>query len=133
MAFKTTFWVRFGDTDPYGVVYFVSFFRYAHQALEDLLRSKGLIPGEIFRNPDRNLGLPVVAAGGEFKRPLKYGERVEALVHLVSKGNSSITFRVEFWQKGELSGSVDLVLVAIDRSWRPRRLPPELEALEVED
>ncbi len=132
MPFRTSFRVRFGDTDPYGVVYFVTFYRYAHQALEDLLRSKGLEPGDLFRNPDRNLGLPVVAAGGEFKRPVKYGDEVEALVYLASKGNSSITFRVEFWQKGEFSGSVDLVLVAIDRAWRPRRLPPELEALEVD-
>ncbi|RLD98223.1 MAG: hypothetical protein DRI91_03595 [Aquificota bacterium] len=133
MPFKTSFWVRFGDTDPFGVVYFVSFFRYAHQVLEDFFRAQGIEPLELFRNPDRNLGLPVVAAGGEFKKPLKYGEEVEARVYMASKGNSSITFRVEFWQKEEFSGSVDLVLVAIDRAWRPRRLPPELEALEVED
>ncbi len=125
--------MRFGDTDPYGVVYFASFFRYAHQALEDFLRDLGHEPGELFRNPDRNLGMPVVAAGGEFRRPLRYGDEVEVRVCPASRGNSSITFRVEFWQKGEFSGSVDLVLVAVDRAWRPRRLPPELEALEVED
>ena len=37
--------VRFGDTDPYGIVYFVSYFRYCHRAIEEFLRSLGLPPG----------------------------------------------------------------------------------------
>ncbi len=34
--------VRFGDTDPYGIVYFVSYFRYCHLAIEEFLRACGL-------------------------------------------------------------------------------------------
>jgi len=133
VAFETSFWVRFGDTDPYGVMYFASFFKYAHQALEDYLREKGMPPKEFFKNLDRNLGMPVVAAKGEFKKPIRYGEKIKLKVLPTKKGVSSITFRVEFWQMGEFCGSVDLVLVAIDRTWAPRRLPPEFEALEVEN
>ncbi len=133
MAFEISLRVRFGDTDPYGVMYFASFFKYAHQALEDYLRYKGMSPEEFFKNPDRNLGMPVIAAGGKFKKPVKYGEEVKLKVSPAHRGASSITFHVEFWQSKGFCGSVDLVLVAIDRSWATRRLPPELEALEVED
>jgi len=133
VAFETSFRVRFGDTDPYGVMYFASFFKYAHQALENYLRDKGMPPEELFKNHDRNLGMPVVAAGGEFKKPIKYGEEVKLKVLPARRGVSSITFHVEFWQRKEFCGSVDLVLVAIDRSWAPRRLPPEFETLEVEN
>ncbi len=42
--------VRFGDTDPYGIVYFVSYFRYCHQAIEEFLRAVGLPPEETFKN-----------------------------------------------------------------------------------
>ena len=48
--------VRFGDTDPYGIVYFVSYFRYCHRAIEDFLRACGLPPEEVlanYRNRDR--------------------------------------------------------------------------------
>jgi acyl-CoA thioesterase FadM len=33
--------VRFGDTDPYGVVYFVSYFRYCHHGIEEFMRRLG--------------------------------------------------------------------------------------------
>ena len=133
MPFETSFRVRFGDTDPYGVVYFATYFRYAHQALEDFLRAQKLEPTELFRNSQRDLGLPVVAAGGEFKSPLKYGQKVNARVLPINQGNSSITFRVEFRQEDKYIGNVDLVLVAINSSWNPKTLPPELESLEVKD
>jgi hypothetical protein len=33
-GFRWTVRVRFGETDPYGVVYFVSYFRYIKEALD---------------------------------------------------------------------------------------------------
>lgn len=131
MSFETSFRIRFGDTDPYGVVYFATYFRYAHQALENFLRAHQLEPTDLFRNSQRNLGLPVIAASGEFKKPLKYGEEVKARVSPVTQGDSSITFRIEFRQEEIYIGNVVLVLVAIDSSWNPRKLPPELAGLEV--
>jgi len=41
---RTEVRVRFGDTDPYGIVYFVSYFRYCHRAIEEFLRACGLPP-----------------------------------------------------------------------------------------
>ncbi len=129
MAFETSIKVRFGDTDPYGVLYFASYFKYAHQALEDYLRERGIPPEGLFKDPERNLGMPVVAAGGNFKHPIRYGEEVTIKVHPARQGRSSITFHVEFWLGGKLCGNVDLVLVAINREWAPRPLPLELQAL----
>ena len=54
--------VRFGDTDPYGIVYFVSYFRYCHRGIEEFLRSLGLPPEETFRNVKEGFGLPIVEA-----------------------------------------------------------------------
>lgn len=124
--------MRFGDTDPYGVVYFASYFRYAHQALEDFLTHNGIRPGEVFRNRDRNLGLPIVASSGEFKVPLFYGDEFRISIHPTKIGTSSIIFLCKFWKDKKVVGKVELVMVAIDKNWKPRRLPPELEALEVE-
>jgi len=41
---KTKVQVLFGDTDPYGVVYFVAYFRYFHQGIEEFLRHIGISP-----------------------------------------------------------------------------------------
>ena len=61
--------VRFGDTDPYGIVYFVSYFRYCHRAIEEFLRACGLPPEETFKNVEEGFGLPIVEAWGRFRRP----------------------------------------------------------------
>ena len=52
--------VRFGDTDPYGIVYFVSYFRYCHRAIEEFLRACGLPPDETFKNVPEGFGLPIM-------------------------------------------------------------------------
>ena len=62
--------VRFGDTDPYGVVYFASYFRYCHHGIEEFLKHHGLIPSEVFRNRAEGFGLPIVSARCDFLRPV---------------------------------------------------------------
>ncbi|MBW1724957.1 MAG: acyl-CoA thioesterase, partial [Deltaproteobacteria bacterium] len=52
LVHKTEVQVRFGDTDPYGVVYFVAYFRYFHQGIEEFLRHIGINPGTFFRNKE---------------------------------------------------------------------------------
>ena len=61
---RTTVRVRFGDTDPYGIVYFGSYFRYCHRAIEEFLRVCGLKPEETFKNVQEGFGLPIVEAWG---------------------------------------------------------------------
>ncbi len=47
---EITVTVRFGDTDPYGVIYFASYFRYCHHGIEEFFRHHGLPPHEVLRN-----------------------------------------------------------------------------------
>ena len=42
--YRTELRVRFGETDPYGVVYFTSHLEYAKAALDEYLRGLGLSP-----------------------------------------------------------------------------------------
>jgi hypothetical protein len=56
--------VRFGDTDPYGVVYFASYFRYMKEALDEFLRVRGLPPERTYRDAEgERLGTEPVASG----------------------------------------------------------------------
>ncbi len=62
LTHKTKIRVRFGDTDPYGVVYFIAYFRYFHEGIEEFFRHIGIKPGDLFRNPKEKYGMPKVAA-----------------------------------------------------------------------
>lgn len=120
--------VRFGDTDPYGVVYFASYFRYCHHGIEEFLRYVGLPPSSIFRNQEEGFGLPIVAASCDFRRPVWYGEEMILEVAGLRMSNKALTFGFRFRRHGhdELVAQGEATLVAIGPDWLSRALPERL-------
>ncbi len=123
------FWIRFGDTDPYGVVYYATYHRYAHQAVEDFLREKGVNPDRFFRNPEEGYGMPVVASEGRFLKPVRYPAYLNTKVEIEKITPSSITFTVRFFLKTQEVAYTKLTFVCIDKNWKKRPLPEDLKAL----
>jgi acyl-CoA thioester hydrolase len=124
--------VRFGDTDPYGIVYFVSYFRYCHRAIEEFLRACGLAPEETFKNVKEGFGLPIVEAWGRFRRPSRYGDLLQIETRIQEVRPKAVVFRFEFYPETgrELLAEGTATLVAIDGTWRARELPERInEAL----
>lgn len=122
--------VRFGDTDPYGIVYFVSYFRYCHRAIEEFLRAAGLPPEETFKNVPEGFGLPIVEAWGRFRRPSQYGDVLRIETRIQEFRTKAILFRFEFYPETgrDLLAEGTATLVAIGPDWRPRELPERLKA-----
>jgi acyl-CoA thioester hydrolase len=120
--------IRFGDTDPFGVVYFVSYFRYCHHAIEEFLRHLGFRPGDIFRNPEEEYGLPVVGASCDFCRPMRYGDPLRVAIHIVEAKSKSITFGFRFFhsETEELVGRGTVTVVTIGPDWHSKALPEKL-------
>lgn len=120
--------VRFGDTDPYGVVYFASYFRYCHHGIEEFLRHNGLQPENLFRNRSEGYGLPIVGAACDFLKPVWYGATMRLRVSVAKISERALTFAFHFFPVDgeECLARGQATLVAIDRSWRSRRLPDEL-------
>jgi acyl-CoA thioester hydrolase len=127
--------VRFGDTDPYGIVYFVSYFRYCHRAIEEYLRACGLRPEETFRNVAEGFGLPIVEAWCRFRRPARYGELLRIETRVQEVRSKALVFRFEFYPETgrELMAEGTANLVAIDREWRPRHLPENVKGALAQD
>jgi len=123
--------VRFGDTDPYGIVYFVSYFRYCHRAIEEFLRACGLKPEETFKNVEEGFGLPIVEAWGRFRRPSKYGDLLRIETRVQEIRSKAIIFRFEFYpEEGtELMAEGTANLLTIDRTWKVRDLPERIRNL----
>ncbi len=120
--------VRFGDTDPYGIVYFVSYFRYCHRAIEEYLRALGLPPEETFRNVAEGFGLPVVEAHCRFLRPASYGETLEVATRIQELRPKAVIFGFTFFRSGEDQPLAvgTATLVAISRNWRAIDLPDRI-------
>jgi acyl-CoA thioester hydrolase len=122
--------VRFGDTDPYGIVYFVSYFRYCHRAIEEFLRACGLPPDETFKNVAEGFGLPIVEAWGRFRRPSRYGDLLRIETRLQEFRAKAVVFRFEFYPETgrELLAEGAATLVAIGPDWKARELPERIKA-----
>ncbi len=126
---RTAVRVRFGDTDPYGIVYFVSYFRYCHRAIEEFLRACGLPPEETFKNVREGFGLPIVEAWCRFRRPAQYGDLLRIETRIQEMRSKAIIFRFEFYPETgrELVAEGTANLVAIGADWRVRALPEGLK------
>ena len=121
--------VRFGDTDPYGIVYFVSYFRYCHRAIEEFLRACGLPPEETFKNVEEGFGLPIVEAWGRFRRPSIYGDLLRIETRVQEIRGKAILFRFEFYPETgrDLLAEGTATLVAIGADWKARELPERIK------
>ncbi|MFA5111053.1 MAG: acyl-CoA thioesterase [Desulfobaccales bacterium] len=121
--------VRFGDTDPYGIVYFVSYFRYCHRAIEEFLRAVGLPPEATFKNVEEGFGLPIVEAWGRFRRPSRYGDLLRLETRIQEIKPKAVVFRFEFYPETgrDLLAEGTATLVAIGADWRARELPSLLK------
>ena len=122
--------VRFGDTDPYGIVYFASYFRYCHRAIEEFLRACGLPPEETFKNVAEGFGLPIVEAWGRFRRPSIYGDLLRIETRIQELRARAILFRFAFYPETgrELLAEGTATLVAIGADWKARELPERIKA-----
>jgi acyl-CoA thioester hydrolase len=120
--------VRFGDTDPYGVVYFASYFRYCHHGIEEFLRHLGLQPHELFRNPEEGFGLPIVGASCDFFKPVWYGETLKLIVSIFQLKDKALTFGFHFFpsEGTDLVACGQATIVAIGSNWKSRSLPERL-------
>lgn len=127
---RTQVRVRFGDTDPYGIVYFVSYFRYCHRAIEEFLRAVGLPPEETFKNVREGFGLPIVEAWGRFRRPSQYGDLLRLETRIQEFRPKAILFRFEFYPETgrELLAEGTATLVAIGSDWKAKELPERIKA-----
>jgi 4-hydroxybenzoyl-CoA thioesterase len=91
MPFSTRITVRFGDTDPAGLVYYPNIFHYFHIALEEFFGARCRIGYERLM-ADERIGFPTVKTETEFFAPLVYGDEVDVEVYVSRTGNSSATF-----------------------------------------
>ncbi len=91
MRFGKMIKVCFGDIDNAGIVYYPRFMQYFHLAMEEFFANEiGIEYADVLHK--RNLSLPTVHLETDFRRRLRYGDRISMEVRVIHIGQSSITW-----------------------------------------
>ncbi len=105
MAFRTQIKVCFGDIDNAGIVYYPRFLHYFHLAIEEFFANElGIDYADVLHR--KNLSFPTVHVECDFRRRLRYGDRIEMEVSVIHIGRSSITWGYKGYRAGEGGGVV---------------------------
>ena len=119
----TRFRVRYGETDPLGIVNSAVYLTWFELGRTELLRDLGIAYADL---EPQGVCLPVIEAHVDYRRPLHYDEEVEIETRLEGPVRSRMRFdyTIRLRGDGEPAAVGHTVHAFTDRSGRPRK-PPE--------
>lgn len=127
-AFRSRQLVRYSHCDPARIVYFARFFTLFDAALEDWF-AEGLGCPRGDRVMERNLRLPSLVIGAEFRRGCRLGERLDFDLWLTHLGRSSLRLALSGKVAEEERLRVAWTLCMVSRDpWKSVPIPPDLRA-----
>lgn len=130
--FTTSRRVEFADTDVVGICHFARFFVFMESAEHEMFESLGSGPlvkveGE-FEAESRTIGWPRVSATCDYRRPVRFRDRLEIAIRVLNLGDSSLTCGYRFSHDGQTiaEGRMTTVCCNLDDAPRPIPIPTEL-------
>ena len=91
MNFRAPIKVCFSDIDNAGIVYYPRFLHYFHLAMEGFFESVlGIDYADVLH--ERNVSFPTVHLESDFRRKIKYGDRIDVEVRVIKIGKTSISW-----------------------------------------
>ncbi len=124
--FEKNILIHFGLTDPQGILYFARLQELSHQLIEEFMAQTKLGWRGWFANPE--FAVPIVHAESDFHSPMRAGQNFMAALLLEKKGESSITFTVQYNEVGtqKICASTRTVHVFVDKKNFQKIQIPEL-------
>lgn len=94
-AYTTVIQVRFGHVDPAGIAYFPRIFDYVHDVFEEVWEEH---VGTRYYHLllEHKIGFPLVHSDVDFKKPLRFGDRMVVSVTCFKLGQRSLGLRYRF-------------------------------------
>jgi YbgC/YbaW family acyl-CoA thioester hydrolase len=92
--FKATRLVEFSETDMAGIMHYSNFFRFMETAEHGFYRSLGF--SVVMQDGDPPIGWPRVHAECDYKRPLRFEDRVEVHLLVAEKTKRSLSYLFRF-------------------------------------
>lgn len=106
--------IAFGDTDCSGWIHFPKIFRHVEEAEHAFLEKQGITI------IDRELGgWPRVHVSCDFKRPLRFADKIEVHLAIEKIGAASVNWLFEVLKDGEVHALGKIVSVRVDNQGKP--------------
>ena len=102
-GFRRTYKIRFGDTDPAGVMYFPRFLHVFHEVFEDWFDDDLRMPYRWVLE-DTRIGFPTVDTECDNRKPFRFGQNMEVELTVVRVGGKSFECRY----RGRLAGDTEV-------------------------
>jgi len=111
VAFRYRRRVEFAETDQAGIAHFSVFFRYMEEAEHALWRAAGLSIA-----PQGQAGWARVAAGFDFKAPLRFEDECDIFVDIAETSRRKVRYAFTFKHGDRVIGSGTMTTVPVNKS-----------------
>jgi len=116
--------IYYHDTDCGGVVYYANYLKYLEEARSEYFEERGLIIKDLIKE---GIGFVVAHQEIDYKSPAVYGDTLEVKSHVPEATLTRVTFENEIAnQDGRLIATAKTVLVFVDKTLRPKRIPEDM-------
>jgi acyl-CoA thioester hydrolase len=126
---RTSFRVRYAETDQMGVVYYANYFIWFEVGRTDFCRQRGFA----YRDMEKEDGLCIIVAEARcrYKAPARYDDEIEVRTCLKAVRRRVLVFDYEVYRMAddELLAEGETVHVITDLNGRPRALPEKYREL----
>jgi 4-hydroxybenzoyl-CoA thioesterase len=124
MAFTVERAIRFADEDHARIVYYPRFFHFFHEAFEDMFAAQGVPYRQCL---DEGVGWPAVHAEADYRKPVRFGDRLVVRVSVAKIGTTSATFHYSGTLAGDTEPAVTakIVVACIDMQGMKAQPIPE--------
>ena len=121
--------IAYSDTDRMGVIYYANYLVFFERGRTEFLRALGMR----YRDLEEKEGifLPAADAHVEYFHPGRYDDLVKVRTFIAELGGAHVTFRYEIFlaETNQLIASGTSKHPTVNRSWKPVRIPAELQKL----
>ena len=113
--------VYYEDTDSGGVVYYANYLKFLERARSELIYSFGLSNKKLLKEYDTLI--IVKSCNIQYKKPAKLEDELEIDSKIKSFTKTSFTIDQTIKRKEEIISLAEIVLVTVDKSGKPIKIP----------
>jgi len=116
--------IYYHDTDCGGVVYYANYLKYLEEARSEYFESRSLIIKDLLKE---GIGFVVARQEIDYKSPAFYGDTLEVKARVTDATLTRLNFEYDIInQAGKLIASAKTVLVFVNKTLKPRKIPEEI-------
>ena len=116
--------IYYHDTDCGGVVYYANYLKYLEEARSEYFEERGLIIKDMLKD---GIGFVVARQEIDYRSPSFYGDTLEVKTRITDASSTRVNFEYDIVKdSGKLVASAKTVIVFVDKTLKPKRIPEDI-------